>query len=414
MAAEETDLLEAIEEHGRATAEKIDELKRDLKAERGFREALERKMNIERVTGGSARNPNVPDPVAQFDRALKCWYPERMARVSPEDYQSYRQAYYKMLRHGHNVLTPEEVKTMQVGIDPDGGWLAPSELSTQIIMVEQANSVVRQVARSLMIGSGSVEIPARLAFPSFGWVGEVTPRNPTATAGLGKIELVAKEAFSEPEITQRLLDDSVIDVEAFMGQEIGSALAQGEEAAFISGDGVAKPHGFTQYPTSNVTDATGTRPFGTLQYIPTGQAGAWPATDDAIYDFLQNVVYSLRPAYRKNAAWIMPTACVQRISQVKDAQKRPLFQPTMAAGQPPTLIGYPLYEAEQMPAVSANSYSIAFANWQRAYWIVDRLGIRMLRDPYTNKPYVRFYTTKRVGGGVVDSCAIKLGKFSAS
>lgn len=423
MAAEQDDVLSAIEEHSKAVDDSIggmrktiDTLQKQLGDEAKFREDLERKFNILRVTGaGTAADPDAPDPIEVFGRSVKSWYPGREAIPHDFDYANYRKAFNKYIRQGMDALSMDERKAMQVGVDSEGGWLAPTELAREIIRVEHQNSVMRGIARTLPMGAGDVEFPASLTRPAVGWVGETGARTATGVPGLGLKRFESKELYAMPEVTQKLIDDSVFNIESFVGEEIGMAIAEEEDLQFIAGEGVVTPRGFTTYTTEATADSAGTRAFGTIEHIATGQAGAWPTTTAAIYDKLVDVVQALRPRYRQRARWVMGTEAITKLRKMKlSTTDEPLWQPAMAEGQPDRLLGYPVTEAEQMPAIGANSLSVAFGDWQRAYWILDRFGIRILRDPYTNKPYIRFYTTKRVTGGVADSSAIKLLKFAAA
>lgn len=411
MATAIDEVMAAIEEHGTATAEQLAAIRGEIKTERGHREDLERKVNLAKVSGGGGHE--VADAAEQFERSVKSWYPARAVRIDAKAYGAYCNAFNRYVRSGERVLDADEFKAMQVGVDPDGGWLVPQNLNGAIVRSVGVNSVIRRIARVLPVG-GDLEIPAATSLVDAGWVGETQARPETDGPDIGKATIFVKEVYAFPFATQKLLDDAAFDVEAFLGELIGEKFAELEDAAFIAGDGISKPHGFTTMPTSNVTDAAGTRPYGTLQYIPTASSGALPTNDYDTYDLLQKVVHSLRVGYRQGAVWVMGTDCTEKLSKLKDSNKQPLWQRAMTAGEPPTLLGYPVWEAEQMPAIAADSYSIAFGNFQRSYWIADRLGIRTLRDALTNKPYVGFYSTRRVGGLCVDSLGIKLIKFSAS
>lgn len=413
----EEELSVAIESIGSRFTEFKSDYERRFQEEREFRDELERKMNLLRVVGGSIEDligiPAKRSPQEEFELSCKSWYPHRPQQQV--DYADYRKAFGVYIRYGLDSVGMEERKALQVGVDPDGGYLAPTEYARIMIKVERENSVMRGIARSLPMGGADIEFPMSLTRPAVGWVGETQSRSSTATPSLGMFKLESKEIYAQPEATQKIIDDSAFDIEAFLGEEVGSAFAESEDAEFIAGDGIVTPRGFTTYPTEATSDAAGTRPNGTIEHIATGQSGAWPTTDAAIYDKLVDVVFSLRPAYRRRAQWVMPTSAIARLRKMKTATtSEPIWQPSVMEGQPNRLLGYPVVEAEQMPAIAANSLSVAFADWQRAYWIVDRMGVRVLRDPYTNKPYVRFYTTKRLSGGVADTRAIKLLKFSAS
>jgi HK97 family phage major capsid protein len=216
------------------------------------------------------------------------------------------------------------------------------------------------------------------------------------------------ELYANPAASQQMLDDAMFDVEAWLAQEIATEFARAEGAAFVGGTGTNQPLGFLTSPNSAALDAA--RPMGTLQFIGTGTAGAFPASNPA--DKLIDLVQSLRSPYRQGAVFVMNSSTAAQIRKFKTSTGQFLFQPGLTAGQPDTLLGYPLIEAEDMPDIAANSLSIAFGNFKAGYVIAERNATQVLRDPYSHKPYVHFYATKRVGGAVVNSEAIKLLKFA--
>jgi HK97 family phage major capsid protein len=211
-----------------------------------------------------------------------------------------------------------------------------------------------------------------------------------------------------PAATQTLLDDAQVDIEQWLANEVQIVFAEQEGAAFINGDGSAKPTGFLHYTA--VADASWS--WGNLGYIASGAAGAFATEDPA--DALINLAYAPKQGYRANGTWVMNRKTESLIRKFKDGDDNYIWQPGVAAGQSASLLGYPVAEAEDMPDIAANSLSIAFGDFARGYLIVDRVGINVLRDPFSAKPYVLFYTTKRVGGGVQNFEAIKLMKFAAS
>jgi HK97 family phage major capsid protein len=216
------------------------------------------------------------------------------------------------------------------------------------------------------------------------------------------------ELYAMPAATTSLLDDSAVDIDSWLAAEVEAVFAEQEGAAFVNGDGVNKPRGFLNYPTV----AESAWSWGNLGYIATGVAGALPSTNPA--DVLIDTVYALRAGYRQNAAWVMNRKTQAAVRKLKDGQGNYLWQPPVTAGGDASLMGFKLVEAEDMPDIAANAAPIAFGNFNRGYLVVDRLGVRILRDPYSAKPYVLFYTTKRVGGGVQDFNAIKLLKVAVS
>jgi HK97 family phage major capsid protein len=214
------------------------------------------------------------------------------------------------------------------------------------------------------------------------------------------------ELYAMPAATQTLLDDAIVNVDQWIAEEVESAFAEQEGAAFVNGDGTDKPKGFLAYPS--VADASWA--WGNIGVLNTGVAGAFAASNPS--DVLVDLVYALKAGYRQNASFVMNRKTQAAVRKFKDSTGNYLWQPPASAGAPATLLGFPLVEAEDMPNIANNAVSIAFGDFRRGYLVVDRAGVRILRDPYSAKPYVLFYTTKRVGGGVQDFAAIKGLKFA--
>lgn len=207
-----------------------------------------------------------------------------------------------------------------------------------------------------------------------------------------------------------MLDDAMFNVEDWLADQIAREFAVAEGSAFVNGNGTNRPRGILTYTTTNEIDSV--RAFGTLQHLATGTAGAFPASNPQ--DRLVELVHSLKAPYRQGAAWVMNSDTLARIRKFKTTDGAFIWQPGMVEGQAATLLGYPVVEAEDMPDVAADSLSIAFGNFRAGYLIADRGETRILRDPFSNKPFVHFYATKRVGGAIIDTQAIKLMKFAAS
>ena len=321
----------------------------------------------------------------------------------------------KWLRKGIETgLTDLECKAMNVGTPADGGFAVPEELDRNIIALARDANVMRQIATVIPVGSAEYKKLVNKHGASAGWVGETDARPATNTPQLAEITPYMGELYANPQVTQQCLDDVFFNVEAFLAQELADDFAAAEDLAFVSGDGTKKPKGFLAYANADTDDAA--RAFGTLQFVKTGVDGAflaYVAGTASPADNLQDVVGKLRAGYRAGASWLMSRTTAAAVRKMKDGQSNYIWQPSVQAGQPSTLLGYALNEDENMPAIASNSLSIAFGNFKRGYIIVDRMGTRMLRDPFSNKPYVGFYTTKRVGGMVADSNAIKLLKFAA-
>ncbi|MEW8291904.1 MAG: phage major capsid protein [Candidatus Thiodiazotropha endolucinida] len=328
--------------------------------------------------------------------------------------KEHRTAFRHWITRGRNEdgLLDLQQKTMSIGIDADGGFAVPTAIDNQIEKLLRDISPIRQIARVVQTGTSDYKKLVNTGGLTSGWVGETDARPETDTPQLAEVIPPIGEIYCNPSITQHALDDVFFDAEAWLAEEIADEIGQQEGTAFILGDGVNKPKGFLTYPTATTDDAA--RAFATLQYIPTGVADNWPAADADTANLLIDTVHKLRPAYRQGAVWVMNSTTLSTIRKLKDVNGQFLWQNTLVEGQPGMLLGYPVIEAEDMPDIAADSLSVAFGNFDRGYTVVDRMGTRVLRDPYTNKPYVHFYTTKRTGGAVVNSEAIKLIKFAAA
>ena len=301
-----------------------------------------------------------------------------------------------------------ESKALSAGSNPDGGYLVPEETENTIDRLLSAASPIRAISGVRKISGNSYKKPFATSGTATGWVAETGARTETTTPALAELDFPAMELYAMPSATQTLLDDAAVDTEAWLAEEVQIAFAEQEGTAFVAGDGVNKPKGFLTYTT--VADTAWS--WGNVGYIASGAAGAFAATDPS--DALIDLVYALKQGYRRNANWVLNRNVQAEIRKFKDADGNYLWQPAMQAGQPASLLGYPVTESEDMPDLATDSLSIAFGDFRRGYLVVDRVGVRVLRDPYTSKPYVLFYTTKRVGGGIQNFEAIKLMKFGLS
>lgn len=326
---------------------------------------------------------------------------------------AYAEAWNRWARTGEEPAALTQAQNaMSTGSDPDGGYAVPEELDRDILSLMQDVSPFRRLANVVQVGSPNYRKLVNIHGASSGWVGETDARTETNTAQLAQLTPYWGELYANPQITQTTLDDAFFDVESWHAGEVSTEFAIQEGAAFTSGNGTNKPKGFLAYTTAATADSS--RAFGTLQYIPTGVAAAIADDTHPAMDPLITAVHSLKAGLRSGAVWLMNSLTAGAYRKVKDENGQYIWQPSLQAGQPNMLLGYPVEESEDMPDIAADAYPVAFANWKRGYTIVDRVGIRVLRDPYTNKPYVGFYTTKRVGGFVADSQAIKLIKVAAS
>jgi len=299
-----------------------------------------------------------------------------------------------------------EMKAMSAGSSVDGGYTVPLEIEQTIGRVLQKASPMRAIAGIRQIGSNVYRKPIATAGAATGWVAETDTRPQTNAPTLAAIDFPTMELYAMPAATQTLLDDSQVDLEAWLASEVQIVFAEQEGAAFISGNGTTQPKGFL----TETTVADSSWAWTKLGFIGTGVAGGFPATDPT--DALVSLAYAPKQAYRAGGTWMMNRKTESLIRAFKDSQHNYIWQPGASAGQPPTLLGYPVAEADDMPDIAANSFSIAFGDFARGYLIVDRVGVNVLRDPYSAKPYVLFYTTKRVGGAVQNYEAIKLLKFA--
>jgi len=301
-----------------------------------------------------------------------------------------------------------ETKAIGSSTDAIGGYAVPEEIDRKIDETLVAISPIRGIANVVKVGTaGYRKLIASGGTPS-GWVGFEAARPETGTPTFTEVVPASGDLYANPAVSQQMLDDAMFDVEKFLAHEIATEFARAEGKAFVSGTGTSQPLGFLTSPNATTADAT--RPMGTLQFLGTGVAGAFPASNPA--DKLVDLVQTLRSPYRQGAVFVMNSATAAAVRKFKTADGAFMFQPSLAAGQPATLLGYPLIEAEDMPDVAANSLSIAFGNFKAGYVIAERNATTILRDPYTHKPYVHFYATKRIGGQVVNSEAIKLLKFA--
>jgi HK97 family phage major capsid protein len=311
------------------------------------------------------------------------------------------------LEAGLNTL---ELKALNITTAAEGGYAVPESLDKLIEVKLRDISPMRTIANTVSVGSADYKKLVALSGIASGWVAETAARPETQTPNFAEIAPPMGELYANPAATQLMLDDAAFDVEAWLAQEIALEFAQKEAQAFILGSGIARPKGFLTYATATASDAT--RAFGTLQYLPTGVAASFPTSNPA--DKLIDLVHALRPAYRQGGVFVMNSKTLSVIRKMKDGQGGFIWQQSLSQDRPNLLLGYPVVEAEDMPDIAADSLSVAFGNFKRGYLIADRGSVRILRDPYSNKPFVHFYATRRTGGAVVNSEAIKLLKFSVS
>jgi HK97 family phage major capsid protein len=319
----------------------------------------------------------------------------------PDLGDEYKDAFSAYVKRG-------EEKALSIGSNPDGGYLVPSETESEITKRLTAISPIRAIASVRNVSSTVYKKPVTLTGPAVGWVAETASRPQTNSQTIDLLDFPTAELYAMPAATSAFLDDAAVDVGQWIADEVNAAFAEQETAAFVNGNGTNKPKGFLT--ETLVAESAWT--WESLGYIATGVSGAWPAGDAS--DVLIDLVYALKAGYRQNASWVMNRKTQAAVRKLKDADGNYLWSPGASAGAKATLLGFDLVEAEDMPDVAAAATPIAFGDFRRGYLVVDRTGVNVLRDPYSAKPYVLFYTTKRVGGGVQDYDAIKLLKFSVS
>ena len=343
---------------------------------------------------GSGGGPSNAAEIKQLDRALRAWAAGDQAKFE---------------------AGMVEAKAMSAGSDPSGGYFVHPYMSSQLTQVMAEISPVYRLARRIPMESGaSFEEIVDNEDAGAHWVTETGARNDSATPQVKKLTIELHEIYAQPKITQKLIDASSYDVVGWLLGKVGDAFAMAEGVAFHSGDGVGKPRGFLSYPMATTADAT--RPWGTLQYIVTGVSGAFPTSSTTVNpaDVLVDVQSALRAQYRAGAVWLMNSATAGVVRKLKDAEGRHVWVDSLQQGQPPLLLGHPVEIDEAMPNIGADQFAIAFGNLQRAYTIVEMPGLRFLSDPYTQKPFVKLFNYRRVGGGCNNTEAIKLLKFGTA
>ncbi|MDO8289725.1 MAG: phage major capsid protein [Parvibaculum sp.] len=395
------DFLGAFEDFKQANDERLGQIERKLTAD------VVTEDKVERINRALDRQKKTVD-----DLALAFARPELggEARVALDPAKrEHKRAFDTYVRKGEtHELRVLEAKALAAQSDPDGGYLVPAETERMIDRIVSQASPIRAIAGVRQIGAASYKKPFTTSGFASGWVGESESRLETTGGKLSEIEFPAMELYAMPAATSTLLDDAAVNIDQWLAEEVQTAFAEQEGTAFVTGDGIRRPRGFLSYP--RVADASAVH--GKIGYVATGVAGAFPTSNPS--DILIDLIYTLKAGYRANARFVMNRATQSAIRKFKDVDGNYLWQPGIAAGTPPTLLNYPVTESEDMPSITTDAVAMAFGDFKRGYLIVDRLGVRVLRDPYSSKPYVLFYTTKRVGGGVQNFEALKFLKFGTA
>ena len=300
-----------------------------------------------------------------------------------------------------------EGKAMSTAVAGDGGYLVDPQTAETIRSVLKSTASVRQIATVVNVEATSYDVLIDRTDTGAGWATETDPTGETGTPTIERITIPLHELSALPKASQRLLDDSAFDIEGWLAGRIADKFSRAEAAAFVSGDGIDKPKGFLTYTTA----ANGTEAWGELGHVVTGADGSFAVVDPA--DAIIDLVYALGAQYRANASFVMNSKTAGQVRKLKDADGRFLWSDGLAAGEPARLMGYPVLVSEDMPDIASGSTSVAFGDFAAGYTIAERPDLRILRDPFSAKPHVLFYATKRVGGDVSDFAAIKVLKFAA-
>ena len=338
---------------------------------------------------------------------VKMTRPDSTDDVQTDGGVQYKQAFFDdfILKGDDSGLKDMEQKSLSTA----SGTLVPQGVDSEIERQLKAQSVLRDYVKVKVVETGSYKRLVSTAGTSAGWVGETDARTADTTPDLNAVTIDTHEIYANSAATQRALDDMTFDAEGWLMEEAAEDFAAAETAAIIDGTGSDQPKGILAYTTTE--DADDARTFGEVQYIKTGVAGGWKASDPS--DDLIDLVHTLNPRYRKGAVFLMNSKTLADVRKFKDADGNFIWRPGLIDGQADLLLGYPVLEVEDMPDIEDGSNSVLFGNLERAYTLVEREGTRVLRDPYSNKPYVHFYATRRVGGALVNDAAVKLLQFSA-
>lgn len=301
-----------------------------------------------------------------------------------------------------------EIKSISGAVPSDGGYAVPREIDALIASELAEISPIRSIAQVVQTGSAGYRKLVSTGGTASGWVSETASRPETDAPEFAEIAPPSGDLYANPAASQSMLDDAGFGLESWLANEIASEFARAEGAAFVSGSGTDQPEGFLTAP--NGTGEDGVRAFGTLQYVGSGDANGFDSAPDAK---LIDLIHTMKAGHRQGASFVMNSATLAEVRKLKTADGAFLWQPGMVEGQPDRLLGYPVVEAEDMPDIASGTFPIAFGNFRHGYLIAERSATQILRDPFTNKPFVHFYATKRVGGKVLDSNAIKLLKIEA-
>jgi len=325
--------------------------------------------------------------------------------------EPHKKAFSAYLRHGDDEALRGlmlEGKALSTAVPGDGGFLVDPRTADTVKSMLVSTASIRSIASVVTVDASNFDVLIDRSDVGTGWVTETGSVTETATPLIERISIRLHQLAAMPKASQRLLDDSAFDVEGWLAEKIASRFIRSESAAFVNGDGVDKPKGFLL--PAKVPNATWT--WGNLGYVASGAAADFPTTNAV--DCIVNLVYALAAPYRANATFVMNSKTAGAVRKMKDADGRFMWADGLAVAEPPRLMGYPVLVCEDMPDIAANAHAIAFGDFAAGYTIAERTDLRILRDPFSAKPHVLFYATKRVGGDISDYAAIKLLRFALS
>ena len=386
--------------------DKLDDIKTAI-------EELQKKANRPQNDSEVKSAADLAEEVKSFNIMLRADFQSKgkpaPSEVDAKGYTEYKSAFFKVMTGTPlDNLSSDERKAMSAGSDPDGGYLLPPSTVGRMVSKLYEQSTMRQLATVQTISTDKLEGIVDNNEADAGWVSELGTRSDTTTPQVGKYEIGAHEMYAMPKASQKILDDAATNVEAWLAGKVADKFARVEGAGFTTGTGVGQPRGLFSYTTAATGDDS--RAWGQFEHVVTGANGAFHTTKA---DPLQDLIGAFKDQYLNGASWLMRRELRTDIRKMKEATSdRYLWEPSLQMGQPDRLLGYPARVDQYVPAKATGSLSLAFGNFAEAYTIVDRMGIRTLRDPYTAKPYVVFYSTKRTGGGAVNFEAVKFLKLS--
>jgi HK97 family phage major capsid protein len=413
----------AVEAHRKATDERISEIAKKgtaspetegklAKIDEVITELSEQKKQLELLQTRAARpgigaiGGDVPQSAEQIERrdAFESWIRKPTDLRAQQRLQDAERAIVAKASAG-----PVERRAAQVitTTTTAGGFALPEEIERTISRLTADISPIRQIAKVVTCSTPDYKELLDVGGAAFEWIGEGATRNQTNTSDLAEVAPTFGMASAKPQATEESLDDLFFNVAEWIGVTASEAIAVGEGAAFINGNGVNKPTGMLAGPAPVATADAG-RAFGTLQFISGVTVGAMPASADVFYQ----MIYAMRARYRANARWLTSKAILAALRSYKDTTNAYLWQPSLVLGQPDMFMGFPITEAEDMPAVATGNFPLAIGDFREGYLIADRVGVRVTRDEITSPGFVKFYIRKRVAGKLRNTQAIKLLKIA--